>query len=74
MYSVQGMKQARREHWNLGILKVESGGDMGEIWAVAPNIGLLITPESPLKIARLQCPTLACSMPRRASMFPPKKI
>jgi len=57
------MKQARGGQWNLGILRGDSGEDIREYWGFAPNIGLLVSPESPLKIPMFQCPPLACFIP-----------
>jgi len=37
---MQGMKQARGGHWNLGILRGDSAGDIREYWGFATSIQL----------------------------------
>ena len=53
---IQGMKQAWGGHWNLGILRGDSGGDTRAYWGLGPQYWLIGPPESPFKIPRFRYP------------------
>ena len=61
--NIQGMKQTRGGHWNLGILREDSGGTNKPILGAKPPIFPYIFPRIPPQDSQVSCPPLACFIP-----------